>query len=162
MAEILDVQTMLSEKFEPKTKFRWILMIEGIDAFLLKSGQRPKFESEEITIHWINATRYLATKYTFGELELVLHDAIAPSGAQQVMEWIRLAHEHVSQRAGYKDLYSRSIQLKMLDPLGAVVELWDIKGAWVKSADFGELAYETMEAAEITLSVRFDLATLQY
>ena len=162
MAEILETSSMLANTFEPKTKFRWILMIEGIDAFLLKSGQRPKFESEEIKIDYINATRYLATKYTFGEMEMVLHDAIAPAGSQQVMEWIRLAHEHVSQRAGYADFYKRDIQLKMLDPLGAVIELWDIKGAWVKSADFGELAYETMEAAEISLSVRFDLCVLQF
>lgn len=162
MAEVLEVQDMLANTFEPKRKFRWLLAIEGMDAFLLKSAARPTITTEEFQINYINATRYLASKYTFEPIEISLHDAIAPSGAQQVMEWIRLAHEHVTQRAGYADFYKRDIQLKMLDPLGAVVELWDIKGAFVQNSNYGELAYDNMESADITLTIRYDLAVLQY
>lgn len=162
MAEVLEVQDMLANTFEPKRKFRWLLAIEGVDAFLLKSAARPTISTEEFTVHYINATRYLASKYTFEPIEVSLHDAIAPSGAQQVMEWIRLAHEHVTQRGGYADFYKRDIQLKMLDPLGAVVELWDIKGAFIQNSNFGELAYDNNESADITLTIRYDLAVLQY
>lgn len=162
MAEVLEVQDMLANTFEPKRKFRWLLAIEGIDAFLLKSAARPSYTNEEFEINYINATRYLASKYKFEPIEVSLHDAIAPSGAQQVMEWIRLAHEHVTQRAGYADFYKRDIQLKMLDPLGAVVELWDIKGAWIQASNFGELAYDNMESSDVTLTIRYDLAVLQF
>lgn len=162
MAEVLEVQDMLANTFEPKRKFRWLLAIEGIDAFLLKTAARPTIQTESIQIDYINATRYLASKYTFETIEVTLHDAIAPSGAQQVMEWLRLAHEHVTQRGGYADFYKRDIQLKMLDPLGAVVELWDIKGAFIESANYGELAYDSMESADISLTIKFDLAVLQY
>lgn len=162
MAEVLEVQDMLANTFEPKRKFRWLLAIEGIDAFLLKTAARPTIQTESIQIDYINATRYLASKYTFEPIEITLHDAIAPSGAQQVMEWLRLAHEHVTQRGGYADFYKRDIQLKMLDPLGAVVELWDIKGAFIESANYGELAYDDMESADIALTIKFDLAVLQY
>ena len=92
----------------------------------------------------------------------VLTDAIAPSGAQQVMEWIRLCFESVSGRAGYADFYKRDIQLKMVDPVGTVIELWDIKGAFLLSAGFGELTYDDQKAVEITLSIRYDNAVLQY
>lgn len=162
MAEILDVQSMLANTFEPKRKFRWVLAMEGIDSFLCKSAARPTVATEELEIGYINATRYLAGKYKFNEIQVTLHDAIAPSGAQQVMEWVRLAHEHVSQRAGYADFYKRDIQLKMLDPIGVVVELWDIKGAFIKEANFGELAYDNNESADIALTIRFDLAVLQF
>jgi hypothetical protein len=162
MAEVLDVQDMLANTFEPKRKFRWLLAIEGIDSFLLKTAARPTISTETFTINYINATRYLASKYTFGELSVALHDAIAPSGAQQVMEWIRLGQEHVTQRGGYADFYKRDIQLKMLDPLGAVVELWDIKGAYIQEANFGELAYDNTESADVTLTIRYDLAVLQF
>lgn len=162
MAEVLEVQDMLANTYEPKRKFRWLLAIEGIDAFILKSAARPTITTEEFQIDYINATRYLASKYTFEPIEVTLHDSIAPSGAQQVMEWIRLAHEHVTQRGGYADFYKRDIQLKMLDPLGSVVELWDIKGAFIQNANFGELAYDNNESADITLSIRYDLAVLQY
>lgn len=162
MAEVLDVTDMLPNKFEPKRKFRWFLAIEGIDSFLLKTAARPTINFEETTIHWINAIRYLAGKPNFEPITIALHDPIAPSGAQQVMEWVRLSHEHVSQRGGYADFYKRDIQLKMLDPLGAVVELWDIKGAWIQNANYGELSYEDNEIADITLAIRYDLAVLQF
>ena len=162
MAETLSVTDMLPNKFEPKRKFRWVFQIEGIDAFLMKAAARPSYATEEVEVGFINATRYLAGKTKFGELSVTLHDAIAPSGAQQVMEWIRLHYESVSARSGYADFYKRDCQLKMLDPVGTVVELWDIKGCFIKSAEYGDLAYDTDDMAEITLSLRFDNAVLQY
>lgn len=162
MAEILDVATLLAPNFEPKRKFRWVLAIEGIDVALLKTAQRPTYTTEEVEHNWLNATRYLAGKYKFNPISVVLHDPIAPSGAQQVMEWIRLCHEHVSQRAGYKDFYARNIQLKLVDGPGTVIEHWDIKGAWIQESNFGELDYANNEMADITLNIRFDLAVLQF
>lgn len=162
MAETLDVSDMIPNKFEPKRKFRWILQIEGIDAFLAKSTARPERTFEEITIDWINSKRYLAGKHAFSEMAIELYDAIAPSGAQQVEEWLRLNFESVSGRSGYADFYKRDIQLKLLDPVGTVVELWDVKGAWVKSANYNELSYDTNDACWVTLSIRYDQAVLQF
>lgn len=162
MAETLEVVDMLANKFEPKRGFRWVFLIEGVDAFLLKTAARPSFETEEVEIPWINTTRYVAGKTKFGTIELTLHDPIAPSGAQQVMEWIRLHYESVSGRSGYADFYKRDCQLKLLDPIGTVVELWDGKGAWIVSANYGELNYETSDNMEIALTLRADNWVLQY
>lgn len=163
MAETLDVKDMLPSKFEPKRKTRWVLAIEGIDSFLCKSAARPQITTEEIEVPWINSRRYLAGNTKFNAINVVLHDPIAPSGAQQVMEWIRLHFESVSGRAGYADFYKRDIQLKLIDPIGTVVELWDIKGAFITDANFGDLAYEDNGSpVEIQLTVRYDNAVLQY
>jgi len=163
MAETLSVTDMLPTKFEPLTKRRFLLAIEGIDSFLIKTANRPTYSTEEVTINWINSTRYLAGKTTFGTLAITLHDPIAPAGAQQVMEWIRLNFESVSGRGGYADFYKRDIQLKMLDPVGTVVQLWDIKGAFIKEANFNDVTYEDAGAtAEISLTLRFDNCVLQY
>ena len=56
----------------------------------------------------------------------------------------------------------REIQMKLLDPVGTVVELWDIKGAFITEANFGELTYEDGGPAEISLTLRFDNAVLQF
>lgn len=162
MAEVLDVQDMLPSPWEGKRNYRWILAIEGVDAFLLKSAARPTVNFEEVAIHWINGIRYLAGKPAFETMTITLHDPIAPSATQQVMEWIRLCHEHVSQRGGYADFYKRDLQLKMLDPMGAVVEHWDVKGAWVQNANWGELAYDDQEVATVTCVIRYDLAVAQF
>jgi len=162
MAETLDVTSMIPNKFEPKRKNRWVLMIEGIDAYIIKTAQRPQVTTEEVPIPFINSTRYLAGKTTFNAMNVTLHDPIAPSGAQQVMEWIRLHFESVSGRSGYADFYKRDIQLKMLDPVGTVIELWDIKGAFITDANFNEVTYEDGAPVEIALTLRYDNCVLQY
>jgi hypothetical protein len=162
MAETLDVTSMLPTKFEPHAKRRFLFAIEGIDAFIIKTAARPQVTTEEVAIPYMNSTRYIAGKTTFGELAVTLHDPIAPSGAQQVMEWIRLHTETVSGRSGYADLYKRDCQIKMTDPVGNVIQLWDVKGCFLKEANFGDLTYEGSDLAEITLSIRYDNMTLQY
>ena len=162
MAQTLSVPEMLPAKFTPMMKRSFVFAIEGIDAFLIKTAARPEITTEEVTINWINSTRYVAGKTTFGTLAVTLHDPIAPSGAQQVMEWIRTHYESVSGRAGYADFYKRDIQLKMLDPVGTVVELWDIKGAFLTQAQFGDLSYDGDDPQEISLTLRFDNCVLQY
>jgi hypothetical protein len=162
MAETLSVTEMIPNKFEPKRKNRWVFAIEGIDAFILKTASRPSFTIGEQEINFINAKRYVAGKMTFDTMSVTLHDPIAPSGAQQVMEWIRTHYESVSGRAGYADFYKRDCQLKLLDPVGTVVELWDIKGAFLTNANFGDLSYDAEDPADISLTIRFDNCVLQY
>lgn len=162
MARTLPVEDMVPVKFQPKAKRQFVLRIEGIDAYLVKTASRPTWTTEEVAINWINATRYIAGKTTFGTMTCTLHDPIAPSGAQQVMEWIRLCYESVSGRSGYADFYKRDIQLQMLDPVGTVVELWDIKGAFITEANFNDVTYEGSDQLEISLTIRFDNAVLQY
>lgn len=162
MAETLDVVDMLPNQYEPLRKFRYILQIEGIDAFLVKSTARPARSFEEIEIDWVNSKRYLAGKHSFQTMPLDLYDPIAPSGAQQVEEWLRLNFESVSGRSGYADFYKRNIQLKLLDPIGTVVQLWDITGAWCQEVNYNDLDYSSSEACWASVVIRFDNAVLQY
>ena len=78
------------------------------------------------------------------------------------MEWVRTHFESVSGRGGYADFYKRDCQLKLLDPVGTVVELWDIKGAFLTAASFGDLDYGASDPAEISLTLRYDNCVLQY
>jgi len=162
MAETLSVQDMLPNKFEPKRKNRWIFALEGIDSFLIKTAARPSISIEEQTISYMNSKRYVAGLASFETLAVTLHDPIAPSGAQQVMEWVRTHFESVSGRAGYADFYKRDCQLKLVDPVGTVIEMWDIKGAFLTNAGFGDVSYEDGAPMEISLTLRFDNCVLQY
>ena len=162
MADTLSVQDMLPNKFEPKRKNRWIFALEGIDSFLIKTASRPSVTIEEQTISYMNSKRYLAGNATFETISLTLHDPIAPSGAQQVMEWVRTHFESVSGRAGYADFYKRDCQLKLVDPVGTIIELWDIKGCFLTSAGFGDVSYEDSAMMEVSLTLRFDNCVLQY
>ena len=96
-------------------------------------------------------------------MDVTLYDPIAPSAAQQVMEWIRTHQETVSARTGYADFYKRDCQIKLLDPVGTVVELWDVKGAQITSVDYQSLTYED-ESSPMTvgMTLRYDNCVLQF
>ena len=163
MAETLSVAEMIPNKFEPKRQNRWVFALEGIDAFLMKTAARPNFNGSTQTLKFINSTRYLAGRYEFQAMNITLYDPIAPSAAQQVMEWLRTHYESVSGRAGYADFYKRDCQIKLLDPVGTVVELWDMKGCLIESVDYGQLSYDDDgTATEISIGMRFDNCVLQY
>ena len=163
MAETLSVSDMLPNKFEPKRQYRWVFAIEGIDSFLMKTAARPQMQFTELPLPFINSYRYISGRMQFQTMNVTLYDPIAPSGAQQVMEWIRTHYESVSGRAGYADFYKRDCQIKMLDPIGTVVEHWDIKGAMLTSVNFQQLTYDTDNTpVTIDLRMRFDNCILQY
>ena len=78
------------------------------------------------------------------------------------MEWVRTHYESVSGRSGYNDFLKRDLQLKMLDPVGTVVELWDIKGALLTNADFGALSYDNDGIMKVSLTMEVDNCVLQF
>jgi len=78
------------------------------------------------------------------------------------MEWVRLCYEQITGRAGYAAFYQKEINLKMLDPVGAVVQDWLLQGVWIQDVNFGDLDYSVSDPAEITLVLRFNSALLQF
>ena len=156
MAEILDVNTLLANDYEPKRKFRWIFEIAGLDAFTLKTGARPQLTFEETVIDWLNTKRYLAGKQSYSPLNITLNDPIAPSAAQKTMNWVRLAYEVQTGRMGYKSFYAKDFTLKMLDPQGAVIEKWNFKGGWIQDANWDELDMASSDVTEVKLTIRYD------
>ena len=162
MPELLEPQDIMFTPFEPKLKNRFIMQIDGINAYLIKAMNRPSLESEEVVLEHMNVTRYVKGKSRWQPLEITLYDPIVPSAAQQVHEWILLHHESVTGRDGYADFYKKNITFNLLDPTGAVVEEWELKGSYIQSANFGDLDFSSSDPVEIALTLRYDYAILNF
>ena len=162
MPDILDTNEIFFTPFEPKTKNRFIMYIEGIPSYLVKAAARPQIQFEEMVLDHINVKRHLKGKATLQTIDVMLYDPIVPSGAQAVMEWVRLGHESVTGRDGYADFYKKDITFNMLGPVGDIVEEWTLKGAYVQAANFGEMSWESNEPADITVTIQYDYAILQF
>ena len=158
----LDPSEIMFTPFEPKTKNRFILYIEGLPAYLIKTANRPQIQFEEIVLDHINVKRYIKGKGAWQPIDVTLYDPVVPSAAQGVMEWVRLSHESVTGRYGYSDFYKKDITFNMLGPVGDVVEEWILKGTYISEANFGDLNYAEDDPAEITLTLRYDYAILQF
>lgn len=162
MVEILDTVQMLGENFEPKRKFRWILSIDGIDAFTLKTASRPTMTTDSVEMGFINNTRYVAGKTKPGTTSITLYDSINPSAAQKVMEWVKLHYDGATGRAAYQQYYKKDITLKVLDPIGAVIEQWSGYGAFITETNFGDLDYTAGDPLEIAMTLQADRWILEF
>jgi hypothetical protein len=162
MAEILEFNEMFYTNFEPKMKNRFIMEIAGIPSYLIKAGNRPNIQFEPVTLEHINLKRKLKGKGEWQDLEITLYDPIVPSGAQAVMEWVRTSHESLTGRDGYADFYKKDIDIYMLGPVGDKIENWKLKGAFILNAQFGDLDWTSNDPAEITLTLAYDYAILEF
>ena len=162
MAQLLDANDVMFTPFEPKVQNRFIFNIEGIPAYIIKASSRPTIEFEEIEFSHMNVKRYIKGKGSWSELTLTLYDPIVPSAAQAVMEWVRLSHESVTGRDGYSDFYKKDVTCQVLGPVGDIVEEWTLKGAWIKSANFGTLDNTATDPIEVEVNLRYDYAILQF
>jgi len=160
---VLDPNEIFFTAFEPKVKNRFILYVDGIPSYLIKGVGAVTVDQGEIVLNHINTYRKVKGKAKWGDVELTLFDPITPSGAQAVMEWVRLHHESVTGRDGYSDFYKKDLTINVLGPVGDIVSEWVLKGAFVKAANFGDYNWDTeAEAQNISLTLGMDYCVLNF
>jgi len=159
---VLDPNEIMFTAFEPKVANRFIMYIDGIPSYLVKSATSPSFTDGVIKLDHINTYRKIRGKREWQNMTLNLSDPITPSGAQAVMEWARLGYESVTGRAGYSDFYKKDVTLNVLGPVGDIVGEWIIKGAFVVSSNFGQYNWSTEDAINVELSLAMDYCVLNF
>ena len=159
---ILSSADMFFTAYAPKLQNRFIFYIDGIPAYLIKSADKPKYTAEEVVLDHINVKRKVKGKSDWSPISCTLYDPVTPSGAQAVMEWVRLPHESVTGRDGYSDFYKKDVRFNTLGPVGDVVEEWICKGAYVTNAEFGNGDWTSSSPMEISLTIAMDYAILNY
>ena len=158
MPEILEFDKIFYKNFEPKLSNRFIMEINGIESYIIKTANRPTFTSEVVELDHINVKRKIKGKSTWDDVNITLYDPIVPSGAQQVMEWVRQSHESLTGRDGYASFYKKDVTFYILGPVGDKVEQWTLKGAFISSANFGELDWASNDPVSIELTLSYDYA----
>ena len=163
MPEILGFDKMFYKNFEPKLGNRFIMEINGIESYIIKTASRPTFTSEIVELDHINIKRKIKGKSNWDDLNITLYDPIVPSGAQQVMEWIRTSHESLTGRDGYAEFYKKDVDFYMLGPVGDKIEQWKLKGAFISQANFGDLDWSNAtDPAQISVTLTYDYAVLEF
>ena len=160
---VLDPNEIFFTAFEPKQANRFIMYMDGIPSYTVKAVGAVTVTNGTIPLNHINVQRFVKGKTTWGTIQFTLFDPITPSGAQSVMEWVRLHHESVTGRDGYSDFYKKDLTFNVLGPVGDVVSEWIIKGALITSAGFGEYGWDTENTAiNLTMEVQPDYCILNF
>lgn len=160
---ILDANEIFFTAFEPKQANRFVLYADGVPSYLIKGVSAVSLTQGEVVLNHINVLRKVKGKSVWGDVTMTLFDPITPSGAQTIMEWVRLSHESVTGRDGYSDFYKKDLVINVLGPVGDIVSEWVLKGAFIKDANFGEYNWDTENTAvNITMTVAMDYAILNF
>lgn len=159
---LIDPNELMYTAFEPKVQNRFIMYIDGIPSYLIKKAGTPSVQFTDIKLDHINVYRKLKGKAEWQDMQMSLYDPITPSGAQTVLEWVRLSHESITGRDGYSDFYKKNITLNILGPVGDIVGEWVIRGAYVKSASFGEYDWSNDQYITIDMTVAMDYCELNF
>jgi len=164
MPQPFEVNTMLADTYEPKRQNRFLFSFadQTLPAFTARTASRPTYTTTPIVIDYLNSKRYLAGKSEWGTIAMSLYDPIAPSSSQKVMEWVRLQHETISGRDGYAAFYKKDIELIALDPVGAEIEKWELRGCFCQEVSFGEYDMASGEAMMVNITVRPDDCILKF
>ena len=160
---VLDPNEIFYTAFEPKQQNRFILYVDGIPSYQIKGMGAVSLTQGTVQLNHINVARYVKGKTLWNTIQMTLFDPITPSGAQAVMEWVRLHHESVTGRDGYSDFYKKDLTFNVLGPVGDVVSEWVLKGSMIVNANFGAYGWDDDNAAqEISMEVAIDYAVLNY
>ena len=92
---------------------------------------------------------------------MTLYDPIIPSGAQQVMDWVRLGYESDTGMAGYPSQYKQDVTINGLGPDGGVCETWTLKGAFPNAVEMGEYDWANDQPLEVSVTLKYDYALLE-
>jgi hypothetical protein len=129
---------------------------------------RPTLDFDEIKLDRYNSTAYVAGKHSWSEFQCTLEDdltGLASSAVQLQLERQQrlIGSDHATgnylNTPATADAYKFAVRLEMLDGNEVVAEQWYMEGAWIKSADYGDLDYaSSAEASTIALTIRYDHA----
>ena len=160
---VLDPNEIFFTAFEPKQANRFVLYVDGIPSFMIKEVGDIKISQEVVTLNHINVERKVKGKSKWDNVSMTLFDPITPSGAQAVMEWVRLHHESVTGRDGYSDFYKKDLTFNVVGPVGDIVSEWVVKGAMITDASFGDYNWDDDgTAVNIEMTVQPDYCVLNF
>ena len=159
---VVDSNEIMFRSFEPKVQNRFLMFVDGIPSFMIRTAAGPNFTDNSIKLDHMNSYRKIRGKREWGDIDMTLYDLITPSGAQAVMDWARLSYESVTGRAGYSDLYKKDLTLQVLGPVGDIVSEWVIVGAFITDMDQVGFDWATDETVELSITVAMDYCVLNF
>jgi hypothetical protein len=164
-----------SMKVEPKRKFKFILVLGDVPAWVVKTAGRPTISVSETKHSWLGYEFKFPGRVTYEPIDVTLVDPIDPDMSKRVLEIIQEAGYIIPDKWGdtspedYKQTLSkrrfttgklRDIKIQSLDSNGRIVEEWVLRNAYLSKLVFDDLDYSQEELVNIKLTIGFDFAVL--
>jgi len=156
----------------PKLQYRFRVTLEnfgvsGDTQELTKQvidATRPNIQFDQIELPVYNSRIYMAGKHQWQPITLTLRDDVNGNVSRLVGEQLQKQFDFFEQSgaaAGQDYKYTQRIEI--LDGgngtnTPAVLETWELYGCYLTQVDYGSLAYQNNEPAQVTLNIQYDNA----
>jgi hypothetical protein len=168
----------------PKRNFRWLLYLGGIPSWICKKVTKPAVSITETVHEYLNHKFYYPGRAEWQTIDVTLVDPVNPDAVSTINEILRFSGytppetQFDTMTLNKSDAVSalgkvRIQQLGTKTPGGDAdliagvaqhkpVEEWILYNSWVKDIKYGELDYTSDDLTEITLTIRYDFAKLNF
>lgn len=160
----IDMKRPIPIDIEPKRKNRFVVEFPedmGFAQWMCQAANRPNMRIEETELPYMNISTWIAGRAVWETIDIRFIDPIGPSAGAAVYSWVQQCVDHGTGQMGYATQYKKNIVLKLLDPSGIPVEKWVLYGAFITSANWGDLDMSSSDLADVSVTIRFDRAVLE-
>jgi len=126
--------------------------------------KRPQLSFTDITIPIYNSELKLAGKYSWADVTCNLRDDASGAVSRLVGEQLQKQMDFLEMASAASGIdYKFTTRFEVLDGgNGAaepvVLENWELYGCYLKSADYGQAAYNSSDPMKIAMTIRYDNA----
>jgi hypothetical protein len=156
----------------PKLKYRFRVIFENFGVSTPRTEltkqvmdfKRPSLSFEDITIPVYNSLLKLAGRATWAETTCTLRDDASGQVTRLVGEQLQKQMDFLEMASAASGIdYKFTTRFEVLDggnggAVPIVLETWELYGCYLKSVDYGDMAYSSSDPATIALTINFDNA----
>ena len=157
---------------DPKRKFRFIVTITGFgDAtqWWAKTAAKPSFTIGAAEHKYLNHTFYYPGGTTWNDVALTLVDPVDPDVGMTLADIVQQAgysppsteNDKATMTKGSAVANLGQVTIEQLDGNGNALESWTLWNAWISELKWGDLEYGSDDLTEISVTLKYDWATLE-
>jgi len=165
-----------SKGVDPKRKYRFTVSLHGeavgpaLDSIIwfAKTVDKPEITVNTADVNFMQHKFYFPGTVEWNEISLVLTDPISPDAAAGTLEILKKMgyvgpSGALTQEGGMKSIQkskSFDVVIKQVDAEGEAKETWTLNNAFLIKLAFGDLDYTSEDLSEITMTFRYDWASM--
>jgi len=156
----------------PKLKYRFRVIFENFGVSTPRTEltkqvidfKRPSLSFEDIIIPVYNSNLKLAGRSTWAETTCNVRDDASGAVSRLVGEQVQKQMDFLEMASAASGIdYKFTTRFEVLDggngaATPIVLETWELYGCYLKSVDYGDMAYSSNEPATIAMTLQFDNA----
>jgi len=152
----------------PKRQYRWVMNIGGIPQWIIKKVNKPGFSISEATHKYLNHTFYYPGRVEYEKTSVTLVDPVDPDATAIMMQILANSGYSIPTDANETVTISKkaatralgNVVIAQIGAQGEAVDEFELVNAWLSSAKFGDLDYESDDLTDLTIEIRYDFVVM--